>query len=111
MKILIILIVSIIIGSFLYFTLKDRVDRKRYIILGILFVILIFIIVIYTHISDKQNQKYTNIIAEFNRGEDILCSGITLNNKNFTFTNGTLSFTGKKGTKFYNQIISIDECE
>lgn len=110
MKIAIILVISIFIGSLLYFYLRDKLNNRNKIILGILLLIVVILICIYNYFEDDESKEYNLIITTFERGDDIQCGDITINNKSFTFTNGTLSFMGKEGTKYYYESISIDNC-
>lgn len=111
MKIVIIALLSIIIGLFLYFNVKGKLDKKKSIILGILSVFCIIIIFIYTNILDRKNHTVADIIAAFQRGESVKCGEIEISSETFTFTNGTLSFTGKINTKYHNKIIAIEDCK
>lgn len=110
MKIAIILVISIFIGSLFYFYFRDKLNKQNKLLLGILLIIAIVLICIYNYFIDNESKNYNNIITTFERGDDIQCGDITINNKSFTFTNGTLSFMGKEGTKYYYESISIDNC-
>ncbi len=111
MKIALIALVSIIIGLFLYFNLRGKLDKKNGAILGALCAVCVVIALIYTFLLDKKNRADAEIIASFHRGEAILCGEISVNNADFTFTNGTLSFTGKVGSQYQHKIIAIEDCE
>lgn len=111
MKLLIIALFSVIIGLFLYFNVRGKLDKKKGAILGILCVVCAILALIYTILLDSKNRADAEIIAAFNRGEMIRCGEFEVNNADFTFTNGTLSFTGKINTKHHNKIISIEDCK
>ncbi len=111
MRILLIALVSVIIGLFLYFNFSGKLNKKNLAILGILFAVCGILAFIYTQIIDSENRLDAEIIAAFERGESIKCGEILVDSEHFTFTNGTLSFTGKRGTAHANRIISIEDCE
>ena len=111
MKILLIALISIIIGLFLYFNVRGKLDKKRWAILGALCVVCVIVALIYTLLLDKKNRIDAEIIAAFKRGEVIQCGEIAVNSEDFTFTNGTLSFMGKVGSKHQHKNIDLKECE
>lgn len=111
MRILLIALISVIIGLFLYFNLRGKLDKKNGVILCVLCAVCVITVLIYTFLLDKKNRIDAEIIATFSRGETIKCGEITVTNEDFTFTNGTLSFTGKVGSKYERTIIAIEECE
>lgn len=111
MKIALIVLVSIIVGLFLYFNLRGKLNKKNSILLGVLGAICVILAIIYTNLLDKKNRADAEIIATFNRGEGVKCGEIVIDSENFTFTNGTLSFMGKAKTKYSGVIISIEDCE
>lgn len=111
MKISLIVLVSIIIGLFLYFNFQRQWSKKRVVILGILCALCVVIALIYTLLFDKKNRADAEIIAAFHRGETLQCGEVSVNSADFTFTNGTLSFTGKVGSQYQHKIIAIEDCE
>lgn len=111
MKILLIVLISVIIGLFLYFNFRRRWSKKRVVILGVLCALCVVLALIYTLLLDKKNRADAEIIASFHRGETLQCGEISVNSADFTFTNGTLSFTGKVGTKHQHKIIALEACE
>ncbi|MDE6886739.1 MAG: hypothetical protein K2P17_06855 [Helicobacteraceae bacterium] len=110
MKIAIIILVAILVGLFLYFTFKNKVTKKNGIILGFIFIIILALIIIYTTLQDRNNKKQIDLIFSFNQGKELQCGDLIVQNKNFNFISGTLSFVGKKKTKFEDKIIPIEEC-
>ncbi|RAX52048.1 hypothetical protein CCY99_07815 [Helicobacter sp. 16-1353] len=110
MKLFIIILIAILVGSTLYFLFKNKFNKRNRIILSILFIVILIIIGIYTFMQDGNNKKDADIIASFLRGESVECGDLTINQQNFTFINGTLSFVGKKDTKFFGKTIPIEQC-
>ncbi|MDP3465200.1 MAG: hypothetical protein Q8R86_05455 [Sulfuricurvum sp.] len=61
--------------------------------------------------SDAQSKHIASIELKFTNGETLVCSTVKVNNKDFTYSVGTQSFVGNKGTSYYQQIFSASECE
>lgn len=110
MKVVIILVVSIFIGMLLYFNFKGKLNKKNISLLGILLLFSIILMCVYNYFLEDKTRQYSLIITAFDRGDTLECGEIAVNNTSFTFTNGTLSFMGKQGTKYYYKSIYIDEC-
>lgn len=110
MKLAIIIVAAIIIGSVAYFVLRGRFHKRNRIIVGVCAVILLGMIGIYTFIQDSHNKLDADIIAAFNRGESLQCGEISVNSENFNFIGGTLTFVGKKNSAFLGKIVPIKEC-
>lgn len=111
MRLIIILLIALFIGILLYVSLKNKLNKKNAIILGVLFGIFGLFAGIYTHFLDAKNKSHIDIINAFERGVAINCDNINVSKEHFNFINGTLSFVGKKGGEFHNKVISIDKCK
>lgn len=111
MKIAIILVVSIFIGVLLYVIFKGRLNKQNASLLGILFVVSVILMCVYNYFAEDKTKRYNLIITAFERGDVIECGDIAVSNKDFNFTNGTLSFMGKQGSKYHYKSIYIDECD
>lgn len=111
MRIAIIVVASIFIGALLYFIFKGKLNKKSASLLGILLSISIILMCVYNYFIEDKTKQYNLIITAFDRGDVIECGDISVSNKEFNFTNGTLSFMGKQGSKYHYKSISIDECD
>ena len=110
MKILISILFTLLLGMIIYSILNRNFNKKQKLLSLILGVLTLILIGIYTIKTNENNKFDFEIIAAYNRGENIKCDGIEINNKEFNLSSGTLSFLGKKDTKYYGKVISIDKC-
>ena len=110
MKLLISILFALLLGIFVYAALNRSFNKKQKLVSIILSILLVVLISIYTIVQNKSNRVDFEIIAAYNRGEVLECEGIEVSNKEFTLSNGTLSFLGKKDSKHYGKIISISKC-
>ena len=110
MKLLISILFALLLGIFVYAALNRSFNKKQKLISIILSVLLVVLVSIYTILQNKSNRVDFEIIAAFNRGEILKCDGIEISNKEFNLSNGTLSFLGKKDSKYYGKIVSISKC-
>lgn len=110
MRLFIIILVSVLLGSILYFIFRGKFNIKNRIIISLFSIIIFIIIGIYTFMQDADNKKDADIIASFSRGEEIKCGDLIVSQKDFIFISGTLSFVGKKDTDSFGKIIQIDKC-
>ncbi|MEN8302517.1 MAG: hypothetical protein ABFQ64_00430 [Campylobacterota bacterium] len=61
--------------------------------------------------SSSQRDKMLNVVVKFKQSKTVKCSGIDINNSNYTLSTGTYTFIGKKETPNYGQMISASSCE
>jgi len=106
-------------------------------IFGIILLVLLFVVLhFFTEIALKQKLTVTGILAllilgaylfnknnenrrlhlegrllEFTHGKTIVCDGIDVNNSEFSYSSGTQTLLGKKESKMFGRIISLDQCQ
>jgi len=61
--------------------------------------------------SSSQRDKMTSVVLKFNQDKTVTCSGLDVNNLNYTLSIGTYTFIGKENTPNYGQMISASSCE
>lgn len=60
--------------------------------------------------SDRDRAYVTEIELKYRHGEKIVCGGVEINASEFSYSDGTQSFVGNKGTVHYQQIFNVREC-
>ena len=61
--------------------------------------------------SQDQRAHALNVELRYNQGKTLQCSGVDVNNTNFSFSIGTHTFIGKKGTPNYSMMINTSVCQ
>ena len=61
--------------------------------------------------SEERRLHLESVLLEFTHGETIQCNNIDVNNSAFSYSSGTQTFLGKKESKMYGRIISLDQCQ
>jgi len=67
--------------------------------------------ILYNIRSDADRAKVTQIELKYRHGETIVCHGVEVNATGFSYSDGTQSFVGNKGTSHYQQIFNVRECQ
>ena len=65
---------------------------------------------LYNHQSEQRRLHLETVMLKFNSGETIICNALDVNNTFYSYSSGTQTFLGKKETKMYGRIISLDSC-
>lgn len=101
-------IVALIFALLHYFT--ELSGRQK----GMISLIVTLVVagaVVYNIQADKEREHFTKIELKYTHGEKIDCDGVEINASTFSYSVGTQSFVGNKGTPHYQQIFSASECE
>lgn len=61
--------------------------------------------------KDQEREQITKIELKFRHGEKVVCQGTDVNASEFSYSDGTQSFIGNKGTPHYQQIFNLLECQ
>ena len=61
--------------------------------------------------SESQREKMMSVVTKFNQNKTVNCSGVDVNNSNYSLSIGTYTFIGKENTPNYAQMISASDCE
>jgi len=61
--------------------------------------------------SEKRRVHLESVLLNYTHGETIQCNTIDVNNSEFSYSSGTQTFLGKKESKMFGRIISLDQCQ
>lgn len=67
--------------------------------------------IVYNMKSDQEREHVTGIELKYRHGETVKCRGVDVNASEFSYSDGTQSFIGNKGTAHYQQIFNLRECQ
>lgn len=100
-------VVIVIFGIMHYFT-ELKIRQKATI--SIIAALMVIGAIIYNIQSDQERAQVTAIELKYRHGERIVCQGTEVNGSEFSYSDGTQSFIGNKGTPHYQQIFNLREC-
>lgn len=103
------LILLTILFIVLHFFTEISIKQK----ISVVGVLAIFIISAYLFNKNEEVRRLhlESVLLEFTHGKDISCSETSVNNTEFSYSSGTQSFLGKKDSKSFGRIISLDKCK
>lgn len=67
--------------------------------------------IVYNIRSDADREHVIQIELKYRQGMSITCQGTEVNATEFSYSDGTQSFIGNKGTSHYQQIFNVRECQ
>lgn len=76
------------------FSAKD-LNFKNKIIIAFALTFIAILAFLYEYKFDKKEQEIRNIVIAFEKGKEINCDGVNINNTKFRYENGTQSFISK----------------
>lgn len=79
--------------------------------ISLVLVLLIAGAIVYNIKSDWEREQVTAIKLRYRHGETVKCQGVEVNASEFSYSDGTQSFIGNKGTSHYQQIFNLRECQ
>ncbi|GMT38322.1 hypothetical protein [Helicobacter bizzozeronii] len=101
---LVLVLLWLLLRDFGLISLKQKISAI--VLLGALGAFLMF----YTYKQDRENQNQMELQRAFLRGETLICRHVHVNNKEFNFVAGTLSFLGKKNTPKQGMLVDLQTC-
>lgn len=66
--------------------------------------------VVYNIKSDREREHVMSVELKYRNGETLVCQGVEVNATTFSYSIGTQSFIGNKGTPHYQRIFNAREC-
>ena len=101
-------IVALVFALMHYFT---ELSARQKGIISLIVTLFVAGAVVYNIRSDAERAHVTQIELKYRHGETIRCQGVDVNDSEFSYSDGTQSFVGNKGTRHYQQIFNVRECE
>jgi hypothetical protein len=99
------LILFIVMHFFTEMTLKQKLYATG------IFALLTLGAYLYNYKSEERRLHLEEVMLKFNSGDNIICNSVDVNNTEFSYSSGTQTFLGKKESKMYGRIISLDSCQ
>lgn len=103
------LILVSILAVVLHFFTELNMKQKGGVVAGL--GLLILLAYLFNLESEKRRVHLESVLLEYTHGETILCDGMDVNSAVYSYSSGTQTFLGKKGTSAYGRIISLDQCQ
>jgi len=101
-------IVALVFVVMHYFT---ELSGRQKGIISLILTLLVTGAVVYNVRSDADREHVMQIELKYRHGEKVTCQGIEVNATEFSYSDGTQSFVGNKGTAHYQQIYNVRECQ
>ena len=100
--------IVIVVFIWMYYFTSLTFRQKGYILL--LLTLVIANAVLYNIMKDLESKHINEMQLKYTNGETLLCKGIKVDRKGFSYSVGTQSFIGNKESRYPNQIFSASEC-
>ncbi|MDD5373218.1 MAG: hypothetical protein PHO62_07300 [Sulfurimonas sp.] len=91
-----------------YFT---ELTNKQKALITVVVLSIVLSAIAFNSYSNAKSQKMLDVVMKFNQHNTVTCSGVSVNDENYTLSIGTYTFIGKKETPFYGQMISASTCK
>jgi hypothetical protein len=106
-------ILSFVITGVFFFALHSFTELNKKQKIGATLIVLMVIMgaFFYNEYSASQSTKVRHIEILFVQGKSLTCNGIEVNSTNFSYSDGTQTFIGKKETPFEFEMISAYKCQ
>ena len=106
-------IAGLVIVGLLFLTLHyfTELNRSQKLMISAIVLAIILSAVAFNAYSSSQRDKMLNVVLKFKQSKTVNCSGVDVNNSDYTLSTGTYTFIGKKNTPNYGQMISASSCE
>jgi hypothetical protein len=88
-----------------------ELDKKQKTVFIIFLLGLIASMYLYNVYTDYQREKIIDIVLKYKQDKSLTCKGIKVDKTNFSYSVGTQTFIGLKGTPHYGRLISASECQ
>ena len=103
--IVLLILLFVVLHHFTELTLKEKIGVTVFLALFVLGAYL------FNQSSESRRLHLETVLLDFTHGESIMCEGLDVNNSEFSYSSGTQTFLGKKESKMFGRIISLDQCQ
>ena len=106
-------IVGLVIVGFFFLSLHYFTELTKSQKATVTAIVLAFVLsaIAFNAYSTSQRDRMLNVVLKFKQSKTVSCSGIDVNNSDYTLSVGTYTFIGKQNTPNYGQMISASSCE
>lgn len=102
---------SVVIVFFAVMHYFTELTRRQKGMISFILILLIAGAIVYNLKKDQEREQITKIELKYRHGEKVVCEGVEVNASVFSYSDGTQSFIGNKGTPHYQQIFNLLECQ
>ncbi len=75
------------------------------------FILLVGGAIAFNEMQDAERTHLAAVELKYSQNKTVVCDGIDVNKSTFSFSVGTHTFIGRKDTKHYNRMFSVDQCQ
>ncbi len=103
--IFLLILLFVVLHFFTEISLKEKI--------GVLVVLTVVVLSAYLYNQSSENRRLhlEDVLLSFTQGQTISCAGRDVNNTEYSYSSGTQTFIGKKESKNFGRIISLDQCQ
>ena len=102
----------IVVGLFFialhYFTELNTMQKGG---VTLFFILIVGGAIAFNEMQDAEREHMASVELKYSQNKTIVCDGVNVNKSTFSFSVGTHTFIGRKNTKHYNRMFSVDQCQ
>jgi hypothetical protein len=103
--------IALLILLFVVMHFFTEISLRQKLVTTLISALLILGAYLFNQNSEQRRLHQQGVLLKFKHGQTIVCDGVDVNNSEFSYSSGTQTFLGKKESKTYGRIISLDLCE
>lgn len=100
-----------LIGIFLLLGQFTKLDTKQKAFFAALLAVLVFVLYLFEESNNRARAHTQELLLRFERGENLQCNSVEVDNTNFKYAYGTRSFIAKKESPLKGAIVPISSCK
>jgi len=103
--------IALLILLFIVLHFFTEISLKQKVITVSIFGFLVLGAYLFNLNSENRRIHLESVLLDFMHSKTITCANIEVNNSEFSYSSGTQTFIGLKGTKMHGRLISLDSCK